>query len=326
MTTWNNSIYANHLRIVNSETIAILRRYWIDYSSANNVSRSFVESYKNSVKRIYDQHHKDGLSNESCMQNTKRFWENGTVDTIISDTPSKRSSLNPTFAYSDAMGTQFSVHQDTSPLVGFHIILPSQLTPFFQDNRDKPEVLDEAVRIAKDQFKVWCTSFRQFVVKSKSKSRKLVIRFFVGDAIAFCKGLQGRREPVDTPNCYSRPLSTVPLRLNGEDYRNGSNKSPLTFDVIDTGYLIDRVGLLNLFPNSVFALTNASSILYTNTSVQDATEESNLLSNFLCGDVSVMCTLLGIMPVPYACGVTNLFSKARWYKVKQIIHSSSSFR
>jgi hypothetical protein len=59
--TWNNA-YGNHLRIVNLETMALLRRYWTYYSNANNVSASFTETHKIAVKKIYNRYHKDGAS------------------------------------------------------------------------------------------------------------------------------------------------------------------------------------------------------------------------------------------------------------------------
>src|SRR5208282_6109558 len=78
-----------------------------------------------------------------------------------------------------------------------------------------------------------------------------------------------------------------------------------SFNVIDTGYLIDYVGLLNVLPCVIPLLKYPASVLYTNTEVNKPKSEPNLLARLLCGDVGIMCTLLGIAPMPYITGVTT---------------------
>ena len=78
----------------------------------------------------------------------------------------------------------------------------------------------------------------------------------------------------------------------------------MSFDVIDTGYLVDRIGLLNRFPDAVYALANAASVLYTNSRVDNVVDQANFLSTLLCGDFGVMSVLFGIVPISYACGLT----------------------
>lgn len=295
--------------------MAILRRYWAQYSSTNNVAASFIEAHKNAVKKMYNRHHKDGTT----MLDLKRFWEYGTLDVSVSDaTHTERPYFNPLFVYSDATGSNFSVHKDTSPLTGFHIVFSScRQSPFFEDNRNNPELLNDAVGIAKDQFKSWCETFRRFIGNKdpKSKGKSLKIRFFIGDAIALCRGLNELRELYDVVNCYNRPGSVVPLKIDSVDYLPKSrDRAPIVFDVIDTAYLIDRVGLLNLFPSVVLGLRDTTSALYSSTCLRD---EPTLLSKLLCGDVGVMCILLGVMPVPYACGLTT-------YACQQVRRENSS--
>ena len=53
--TWNKSRYGSYLRMVNTETIKILQRYWYQYSA--NID--FMDEYKNAVKRIHDRYYKD---------------------------------------------------------------------------------------------------------------------------------------------------------------------------------------------------------------------------------------------------------------------------
>jgi len=77
---------------------------------------------------------------------------------------------------------------------------------------------------------------------------------------------------------------------------------PRQFDVIDTGYLVDRIGVLNLLPNVAQLLQNSCSVLYTSTRVADVAAERNLLEKMLCDDVGIMCMLLGLVPAAYLTG------------------------
>lgn len=94
-----------------------------------------------------------------------------------------------------------------------------------------------------------------------------------------------------------------PLILDGEDHPTASRDlTPTTFNVIETGYLIDQVGLLNLLPNLVKALDAPASFLYTSTRLEKVSDERNMMEKLLCGDVSVMCALLGLVPSAYLSG------------------------
>ena len=134
----------------------------------------------------------------------------------------------------------------------------------------------------------------------KTIRRLLVIRFFVGDAISFCLGLQALSDPAIVANCYSRPGVARILQFDDD-----SDRTPTRFDVIDTGYLVDRIGLLNLLPNVAVLLQNSCSVLYTSTRVGDVAAERNLLEKMLCADVDIMCMLLGLVPAAYLTGNTS---------------------
>lgn len=67
---------------------------------------------------------------------------------------------------------------------------------------------------------------------------------------------------------------------------------------------MDRIGLLNLLPNVINTMEGPASVLYTSTQVEKVADETNLLEKLLCGDVSVMCALLGVVPSAYLCGHT----------------------
>src|SRR5947207_8468929 len=84
----------------------------------------------------------------------------------------------------------------------------------------------------------------------------------------------------------------------------------MAFHVIDTGYLVDYVGFLNIVPGVIGLLRrvkDGASVLYTNVEVNNLDEEHDLLKRMLCGDVGVMCTLLGIVPIHYLSPHTPRF-------------------
>jgi cellobiose-specific phosphotransferase system component IIB len=265
--TWNDSQYSKVIRIVNLETLELLRGYWVHYSNEENTTETFTNRYRDAVKKVINQYRQSPpiTFSEGVAQ---LFWDKSTV----------QFHCNPLFAYSDAAGSRFAVHKDTNFLAGF---------------RELPEWdLQDVLTGAMEQFEKWCNAFH--------KTKSLKIRFFIGDAMSLCLGLTELDDPISVANCYSRPGSSQRLRIDSEDYHsNISDRAPTKFNVIDTAHLIDTVGLLNLFPNTVSFLHSTTSVLYT------SSRENTGLVTLLCGDSRVMCVLLGIAPVPYLCGVTT---------------------
>ena len=292
--TWEASKYSKNLRFVNSESLEIVRNYWRRYSSADNLKSSFIDNYNNAIRKIYETYHKDLKPTNMTAASTKKFWN--------SDTMASSAALpNPLFAYSDS-SNHFAVHQDSNPLVGFHLTISvAKLAPeslFCQSRPLGSSDLESAISSAKLQFEAWCNAFRRLI--KKHHPRLLVIRFFVGDAISFCLGLQALRDPTIVANCYSRPGVARILQFDDDN-----DQTPTRFDVIDAGYLIDRIGLLNLLPNVAVLLQNSCSVLYTSTQARDVAAERNLLEKMLCANVGIMCMLLGLVPVAYLTGNTS---------------------
>ena len=232
------------------------------------------------------------------------FWNVGDYDYITASD----YSCNPLFAYSDIGGTRFGVHEDSHCERGFHLAtIVANLSPNYKlDPRmGAPchDIVDDVVAMTNAitmQFQASCSAFTRLV---NSDPRRLRLRFFAGDAIAFCMGLRQLREPGYIANCYTRPGSTKPLVLDGEDHSpHGGDRTPTKFNVIETGYLIDRIGLLNLLPNVIDALEGPASVLYTSTRVQKASDETNLMESLVCADVPIICALLGVVPSAYLSG------------------------
>ena len=292
--TWEASKYSKNLRFVNSESLDIVRDYWRRYSSADNLTSSFVDSYNKAIKKIYVEYHKNHRPTDTTAASTKQFWDSGNL-------PSSIALPNPLFAYSNA-GSRFAVHEDSNPLVGFHLTMSvaklARESLFYQPQSLDRSDLESAISSAKLQFEAWCSAFRRLI--KNPDPRRLVIRFFVGDAISFCFGLQELRDSAIVANCYSRPGVVRMLRFDDE-----SDRTPTRFSVIDAGYLVDRIGLLNLLPNVAILLENSCSVLYTSTRVGTVAAERNLLEKMLCADVGIMCMLLGVVPAAYLTGNTS---------------------
>ena len=291
---WELTTYSDNFRFVNSESLEIVRDYWRRYSSPDNLTSSFVDNYNKAIRKVYDTYHKDLEPTDTIAASTKHFWKSGTV-------ASSTALPNPLFAYSDS-GSRFALHQDSNPLAGFHLTTSvAKLAPeslFYQPRPRGSSDLESAISSAKLQFRTWCDSFRRLI--KKDDPRRLVIRLFVGDAISLCLGLQAACDPDIVANCYSRPGVARVLRFDDD-----SDPTPTRFDVIDAGYIVDRIGLLNLLPNLAVLLQNSCSVLYTSTRVENIAAERNLLETMLCADIGIMCFLLGLVPAAYLTGTAS---------------------
>jgi hypothetical protein len=314
-----NAAYGDCLRMVNIETLNTLHHVWKHYCDPKNQTSKFSKKFKTAVQKVYNDTHKNNDSlNIACTcggkclffpqiddmklsQCAKVFWENGMIDQQDVMRP---TYCNPLFAYSQGAGSRFRVYPHLCPLYGYHLVTAiTSLTPdspFYQQQEGRG-VLELTAEAAKMQFEAWNSSFRRAVREMKSKSQNIFrIRFFVGDAVAFSTALSRRRSGEAFDDIYSRPWSGRPLCLEDDGI-------PLSFNVIETGYLIDYVGLLNILPCVIPLLKQTASVLYTSAQVYNPKAESNLLERLLCGDVAIMCTLLGIAPTPYVTNTTTRF-------------------
>jgi hypothetical protein len=307
---WNESSYGKFLRMVNRETIQILRRYWSIY--CNSINDSYITEYKAAVEKTYEKYFKSVQTIDPPAEAALRFWANGTMDQAPNlNSTSRHSYHNPLFAYSDIGGSRFSVHKNTSPLSGFHVFTLittlSYESPISRDTQIRSTILDNAIIAAKEQWKSWCNAFSRRVAKHiKSDTQGLRVRFFISDPIALCLGLNQHHPFFDGIDWYTRPGSSQPVCLDDNNYHfDFGDGAPRTFIAIDTGYLVDSIGLLVLLPHVVSLRQSLLFVLYTNVLAPNTMKDSNLLSNMMCGDIGVMCCLFGVVPVPYLCGVTT---------------------
>jgi MYND finger len=306
---WSEGPYGNNLRMANTETIQLLHHFWTLY---HDPTTSFSGAFRKSVKAIYENSHQGVESQGFCKSSgpqamsiqlrypegdwykySRKFWRTG------SDNPSKNNShCNPLFAYSKAGGSRFAVRKDTDPLLGFHLVTSlSKLTrdsPYRCIVADDNGQLNAAVKASILQFETWCASFRRSFLRGNS-----ILRFLVGDAVSFCAALGLRNGHI-----YSRPGSAGPLQLDGQDYLD--KRAPLTFNVVDTSFLVDSVGFHNLVPFVIPLFASNATVLYTSTIILGGNNEEHIVESMLCTlDVGTMSALFGILPTTYVSGLTT---------------------
>lgn len=322
LAAWASTEYNNIVQILNSETLNLLREYWVKYATFDDADDSIMERFVDQSDEILEKEPKSyeartvqalgrsfgprfGDCNKVVVESVNYFCRHGgmtnTCWTIDQD-------VNPLILYSSTGGDQYIIDYRTNSLAAFH------LAPAVTVIDPKPPYVnypkkDEAVVLtAMLQFKAWCSAF-QHVARSSSRNR-VRIRFYIGDALNFCRALnhlQSNRS-IDI-DIYSAPWSSQSLQLDGGHYTSGSdNRAPVLFNVIETSGLSDATGLVNVLTAAVPLLERApSSVLYTDTmrSIPSELEAPNLLTDLLCGDVSIMCSLFGVIPAPYVTGVTT---------------------
>ena len=93
---------------------------------------------------------------------------------------------------------------------------------------------------------------------------------------------------------------------------------PREYNVFDSGYLLDDIGLMNILPRVAAFLKPTNSLLNTNTKSEDVD-----LEKLLCGNFEIMCTLLGITPTNYLTLITtksNARTRNSWRPNTSRIH------
>jgi hypothetical protein len=229
---------------------------------------------------------------ELAPKHFTEFWSTG-VTVGISAQSNPCPHLNPTFVYS-ASGTKFNVHYGTDPIISFH------LAPIFTSIKDtqRPSSIGikDLVEGARQQFFSLCSSLKN---RLSLESANLTIRFFVGDALAFCRALYycGNGNLTET-GIYTSAWGGSQINFNVQDYgQNGTRRAPLTFNVIDTSNLTDHLGLINILVLTVPLLQQCSaSTIYTNTLLNSDRNDTGLASKAYA-DIPTLALFLGMAPL-----------------------------
>lgn len=191
--SWRASTYGKLLRFCDEDTFRLFKTVWTFFLAGGRDSEGNCDFDKNLRDHI-----------EKALDGKKVYLGAGGVVTClrlalpvashgIKDLPTlhneywTKSTIGKTTAAKNANPTFVSAMPD--PLLGLHVA-PAYV-PIASD-WPSPRVFSaltskqRVVQMAQSHFKVWSAAFRKFAT-----SDKLIMRFFVGDALAFCHALEG---------------------------------------------------------------------------------------------------------------------------------------
>ncbi|KAG8795946.1 hypothetical protein FRC12_007759 [Ceratobasidium sp. 428] len=311
--TWYQSSYGSFIKFMDTRTLAELRRHWSSYAEFPNIPASrlnkLVQEQVRFSKSIESKPLNIGPSRSAGMlwlkaatplaDLYKHYWKTGTISRLASDIEAARN-LNATFVYSVA-GEAFSPYDGTFPQ-GFH--LAPAYASILSDPMD-PNASNKAISPAdlyKRQFKAWRDSFR----KSRTKNR-ITIRFYAGDAIAFCRAL----DIYATMGSIPKHLFTCAWRLDTIDLdllAASVTPPPLNFDVVETSNLMDHIGQLNLLIIAQPLLKESpasQSVLYTEQLLHSDENGTHPFTERIFATIPTISALFGLAPLAWVSGFTS---------------------
>jgi hypothetical protein len=319
--SWHLGTYGSLLRFCHQVTLNRVREVWSFYSTSdltNDEKATYDRRFKAGIQKAVDAKINSlgrgrvltgyrsaaPVSVESLKdlpELHQHYWDHGKTDKDPS-TLSKAKHSNPMFA--SLVTDTFTLHYGTDPLLGFH--LATAYVPLTQESPLRPKApaisLHKLVAAVRLQFQAWARSFR------RRASENLIIRFFVGAALAFSHSLQHKRVVSGDvlAHWYRTPYRPEPLMLDGPDYEIGG-KAPLSFNIIDTSNLADHVGAINLLVATSPLLENSiSATVCTESLVKVAENHKDWINALLCGHFPTISILLGLFPVEYWTNATAI--------------------
>ncbi|KAJ3100925.1 hypothetical protein HDU96_010186 [Phlyctochytrium bullatum] len=229
------------------------------------------------------------------------FWKTG-LTTFVPERISKAKHFNPMYAI---VKDSAILHYGQDPLTGYHLSTAlaelEESSPFLPDKTAKG--LEKYTIAAKLQFAAWLKAFRAGLPK-------IIVRFCVADALAFCHVLQYQHVHGESAGAgWYRWTSTFSsLELDSDEYTPKTKQdfpAPTKFDVIDTSNLVDHLGGLNvLAAASPLLKANPSSAFFIELLVKREKFVEDYVQSLLCGDIPTVALLLGLVPIEYWTGAT----------------------
>ena len=299
METWSSSRFGRLFKLSTPRTLQELKGLWENYSRYEDLSqkrkKQVQNEFREGMKSASNKASKVGLLTLSSVgvlwesavpiltTQFRRFWSTGTTHDPGSKAPPATSYLNPTFVYS-RKGEGFNVHYLSDPLCSFH------LETAFLSSKHSPPSVQTVIECARNEFAEWCAALHQSVVK---RNQDLVIRFFCGDALAFCQALNVDYAPERAP-AFASSWTWSPILLEG---------GPRVFDIIDSSNLIDHLGLMN-----ILALATPLLRPYPSSVLRTDSFRIGLIrpfESYFDDDIPSISLLLGVIPVPYSSGFRN---------------------
>lgn len=333
--TWHDSEYGHFLRICNQDTLFKVHCLWGKYAAA--LTPGAERKFKASLSSLKDRYSVYHTSHLSWLKATARgagplyeeaidhlgyqgmqYWQTGIMDSSQNLAEVILAAhANPTFLHTYMGGEQVMVHYALNPIESFHVAPAlaslNQASPSMGNRTQVACVIESC----KAQFHSWCAVFRDVICPDHENQNQLHhvdIRFFAGDALAFCEALQLRNQGSEVPAIYTRNWAMTPLVLDSCDYKHGSvTPAPTVFNVIDTSNLTDHLGLLNiLLVATPLLFRSPSSVLYTESLIRNEDNEITGLKERLGGDIGMMSVLFDLAPLSHLFRSTTQPSCYNW--------------
>ncbi|KAK8228054.1 hypothetical protein HDK77DRAFT_477037 [Phyllosticta capitalensis] len=315
---WHNCMYGKVIRFGDRESLQQVADVWECYSWTVSSDISRFDQVKQRSQRIG----KPGVSVEMaeafapfnvCLKNElldfhENYWKTGMVD-YDTETEGKKLYWNPTYSF---RGDWLILHPGTCPLEGFNLALGfaplGKSSPLAgEDNETKS--IDRSIESMKIQFRAWTAAFGRMYRKAN-----IVLRFVIGDALAFCHTLAARQSNFPILNGLPRgPMSLKPMNLDGPDYlyfQPGSEHqffhAPLIFNSIDTSSLTNRCGTINTLL-AAESITHGSmeTTVVTEISLHEMEGAPGVIEPSIQGNFFNMMMLIGLSPVEFFANNTS---------------------
>ncbi|KAI6046409.1 hypothetical protein EDC04DRAFT_2558274 [Pisolithus marmoratus] len=325
MDSWRRGPYSHIIVMCNSNTLSEIGRFWklwLGTSSFNaKQAKRFKEKFQDGIKKIRKPFEDRKfitsvrsagplapVAMHAAAEQFQRFWANGVTDDGLRRVkPANR--VNPTFVFSTTSGDEFSLHYGTDPMSGFH--LAETLASSGLECCDKtPSVIFKIVQAARQQFSAWCQAVVHRVRNTSASSAPFVVRMYAGEALAFCESLLAVNSPTEfaihSP-LFSAPWKRTVAQLDNVLYSpNAPSPAPTSFDVIETSNLANHLGLQNLLLVTIPLLRRSpSSTLYTEALLSAVDPPGEGILEHVCGDLSTVSLLLGVVPSAYVSRFTT---------------------
>ncbi|KAI6098797.1 hypothetical protein EV401DRAFT_2278628 [Pisolithus croceorrhizus] len=325
MDSWRQGPYSHFIVMCNSDTLSEIGRFWKLWLGTSDLNakqtRRFKERFQDGIRRIRKPLEDSRVittirsagplapvATYAVSEQFKRFWATGVTDDGLRNMkPANR--VNPTFAFSTTSGDEFSLHYCTDPISGFHLA-ESLASSGLEIDDEAPSAVFEIVRTARQQFSTWSKAIVHRVRTTSASSASFVVRMYAGEALAFCRALHSVNNPSEFT--IHMPLSSAPwkgavVQLDNTSYSpSAPSPAPTSFDVIETSNLVDHLGLQNLLIVTNPLLRHShSSTLYTEVLLSVADSPAEGILEHVCGDLSTISLLLGVVPSSYVSRFTT---------------------
>ncbi|KAI6007547.1 hypothetical protein F5J12DRAFT_741961 [Pisolithus orientalis] len=323
--SWRQGPYAHIVVMCNSDTLSEIGRFWKIWLGTFNFdakqAKRFKENFQDGIINVQRGHEADLITTSmrsagplapvtllAVSEQFKRFWMTGVTDDGSPDVK-PANNPNPTFAFS-LSGEKFAVHYGTDPISGFHLA-EALASSGLECSTKSPSVIHKVVRTARQQFGTWCKAVIRRVQNTSVSSASLVVRMYAGEALAFCQALHS----VNRPSVTHTPIFVAPwkrsvVQLDDALYSpSAPAPAPTSFNVIETSNLLDHVGLQSLLTVTIPLLCgSSSSTLYTDALLLAGDSPAQSTLNHICGDLSTISLLLGVVPCSYISRFTTRFN------------------